>query len=119
MKKEEKKEDDMVEAYSFMEYDNLKDLIIAHHMNSENYKLMKLDFEKQVNDCLLLTDWDYVNEERKIKGLPKISNQTMKDAYIQNHLEEDKRKLLKAELDYKYTLDMVRFSLEYSFDAIR
>ena len=37
---------------------------------------------KKKAELILYTNWDKVNEERKEKGLPKISNQSMKEAYV-------------------------------------
>ena len=114
-----KKKEDDDSVFCFKEYDSLKELLLDHHHNSEKYKLAKLDYDKEVANCLFCTDWDYVNEERRNNGLPKITNQSMKDAYIEDHLKEDKRELVLLELAQKWTYELVRFAFEYSFEAIR
>ena len=65
--KEDKSYKDLVEDYiesckNYMEYNNLCNERKAH--------------------LILDTDWDKINEKRKDKGLSKISNQPMKDAYV-------------------------------------
>ena len=37
---------------------------------------------KKKAELILYTNWDKVNEERKEQGLPKISNQSMKESYV-------------------------------------
>ena len=66
-KKKSKSYEDLVEDYvksykDYMEYNNLCNERKAH--------------------LILDTDWNKVNERRKDKGLSKISNQSMKEAYI-------------------------------------
>lgn len=107
------------DTFSFKEYDNLKELIIDHHHNSRKYKLAKLEYDKKFHNKLLNTDWSMVNEKRKEEGLPKLGNQDMKEYYVESQLEDDKKSLLELELVSKFTYDLVKFALEYSFEAIK
>ena len=48
----------------------------------------KVDIDK--NTLLLETNWDKVNEERKAQGLTKISNESMRKAYIDQQILMEK-----------------------------
>ena len=100
--KEDKSYKDLVEDYiesckNYMEYNNLCNERKAH--------------------LILDTDWDKINERRKDKGLSKISNQPMKDAYVR--LDDVYRELLEMkdlyELKKNYNHYMVQGFLEGDF----
>ena len=62
----------------------------------------KVDIDK--NTLLLETNWDKVNEERKSQGLAKISNETMRKAYIDSQLVQEKRELNTLTVEYETLL---------------
>lgn len=54
-------------------------------------------YRKKKYELILNVDWNEVNEDRKNKNLPKISNQSQRDAYIGNLVMKEKEDLLRAE----------------------
>jgi len=62
----------------------------------------KVDIDK--NTLLLETNWDKVNEERKAQGLQKISNESMRKAYIDSQLVQEKRELNTLIVEYETLL---------------
>ena len=62
----------------------------------------KVDIDK--NTLLLETNWDNVNEERKSQGLAKISNESMRKAYIDSQLVQEKRELNTLTVEYETLL---------------
>lgn len=62
----------------------------------------KVDIDK--NTLLLETNWDNVNEERKAQGLAKISNESMRKAYIDSQLVQEKRNLNTLIVEYETLL---------------
>ena len=62
----------------------------------------KVDIDK--NTLLLETNWDNVNEERKAQGLAKISNESMRKAYIDSQLVQEKRELNTLVVEYETLL---------------
>ena len=62
----------------------------------------KVDIDK--NTLLLETNWDNVNEERKSQGLQKISNESMRKAYIDSQLVQEKRELNTLIVEYETLL---------------
>jgi hypothetical protein len=62
----------------------------------------KVDIDK--NTLLLETNWDNVNEERKSQGLAKISNESMRKAYIDSQLVQEKRELNTLIVEYETLL---------------
>ena len=62
----------------------------------------KVDIDK--NTLLLETNWDNVNEERKAQGLAKISNESMRKAYIDSQLVQEKRELNTLIVEYETLL---------------
>ena len=62
----------------------------------------KVDIDK--NTLLLETNWDKVNEERKAQGLTKITNESMRKAYIDSQLVQEKRELNTLIVEYETLL---------------
>ena len=60
---------------------------------------------------LLNTDWSSVNEAIKKENLPKISNQTMKDAYIAELLEDLTEEYNEMKMEYQYLHEIWKFKL--------
>lgn len=54
-------------------------------------------YRKKKYELILNVDWNEVNEDRASKNLPKISNQSQRDAYIGNLVMKEKEDLLRAE----------------------
>ena len=69
--------------------------------NLDNWK-QKVEIDK--NTLLLETNWDKVNEERKAQGLAKISNESMRKAYIDSQLVQEKRDLNTLTTEYEVLL---------------
>lgn len=54
-------------------------------------------YRKKKYELILNVDWNEVNGDRASKNLPKISNQSQRDAYIGNLVMKEKEDLLRAE----------------------
>ena len=67
----------------------------------KNLDTWKQTVEIDKNTLLLETNWDQVNEERKSQGLTKISNESMRKAYIDSQLVQEKRDLNTLIVEYE------------------
>ena len=67
----------------------------------KNLDTWKQTVEIDKNTLLLETNWDQVNEERKAQGLTKISNESMRKAYIDSQLVQEKRDLNTLIVEYE------------------
>ena len=67
-----------------------------------NYKLKKLDYNTKKANLWVTTNWNDINEKRAEEGLPKLSNQTMKEGYIDLLLEDLSREVTEAEVEYNF-----------------
>lgn len=90
----------------------------------KEYRRQKTELENKTNKLLLNTQWDKINEERKEKGLQKISNDTLRKAYIDEQLIEERKKLDKIEnrrkqLLRKYEIDLELFKYELQLSLIK
>lgn len=54
-------------------------------------------YRKKKYELTLNINWDEVNKDRLEKNLPKISNQSQRDAYIGNLTMKEKEDLLRAD----------------------
>lgn len=70
----------------------------------KNLDTWKQKVEIDKNTLLLETNWDNVNEERKAQGLAKISNESMRKAYIDSQLVQEKRELNTLTVEYETLL---------------
>ena len=70
----------------------------------KNLDTWKQKVEIDKNTLLLETNWDKLNEERKAQGLQKISNETMRKAYIDSQLVQEKRDLNTLIVEYEVLL---------------
>lgn len=68
----------------------------------ETYKFKKHDLEIRKANLWLNVNWNHVNNGREEIGLPKLSNQTMKEAYISSMLEDIRAEVIAAETEYNY-----------------
>lgn len=90
----------------------------------KEYRRQKTELENKTNKLLLNTQWDKINEERKEKGLQKISNDTLRKAYIDEQLTKERKKLDKIEnrrkqLLRKYEIDLELFKYELQVSLIK
>lgn len=69
--------------------------------NLDNWK-QKVEIDK--NTLLLETNWEEVNAQRKEQGLQKISNESMRKAYIDSQLVQEKRNLNTLIVEYETLL---------------
>ena len=83
------------------------------------YRKEEQIYVNEYNKILLNTDWDKINDERKDKGLPKLSNQSMKEAYIQDKLKQFNEDVLEYKLQYNQLLRMYEMMRKYSLDILR
>ena len=90
----------------------------------KEYRRQKTELENKTNKLLLNTQWDKINEERKEKGLQKISNDTLRKAYIDEQLINERKNLDKIEsrrkqLLRKYEIDLELFKYELQVSLIK
>ena len=116
---EEKIMEDFEETNCLKTIDNTKDLVYALAKAENDYKYEKFETEQKYYKKLLNTDWDKINEERKEKGLSKLSNQDMKKAYIMTEMKGDYANLLDSELTYNELRRLYDISMKFSFDIFR
>lgn len=67
-----------------------------------NYKLKKLDYNTKKANLWVTTNWNDINEKRAEEGLPPLSNQTMKEGYINLLLKDYDREVTEAEIQYNF-----------------
>ena len=67
----------------------------------KNLDTWKQKVEIDKNTLLLETNWDKLNEERKAQGLTKISNESMRKAWIDSQLVQEKRDLNTLIVEYE------------------
>ena len=89
-------------------------------IRAENrYKVKKFYNEMDYYEMLLTEDWDTVNEERKEKGLPKLSNQDMKKAYIKHKMMDDYDEEKYLELEYLRFQKMYDVAIKLGLETFR
>lgn len=93
----------------------LHSLINAEH----EYLIKKFYNEMDYYESMLTTDWDTINEERKEKGLPKLSNQDMKKAHIKYMMMVDYDEELYLELEYLRLQKMYETAKKFGFEMIK
>lgn len=100
-------------------FSNILELISCIGFAEKNLKKAKANYEKEYNQFLLYTDWNLINEDRKKQNLPKLSNQDMKNAYINEKLKSQKQFLLECEMIFNDLKRKYDVALKYSFEVIR
>ena len=65
-------------------------LIKEIEISKNKLNTLKQGLEVDKNTLLLETNWDKVNDERKEQGLQKISNESMRKAYIDQQILMEK-----------------------------
>ena len=79
----------------------LSEEIYASRKNLDNYK-QRISIDKAT--LLLETNWDKINDERKAQGLQKISNESMRKAYIDSQLVQETLTLNTLTNEHEYLL---------------
>ena len=85
----------------------------------EDYYIADRLYLKEYNNHLLTIDWDKINDERTEKGLTKLSNKEMKDAYIESLLIDYKGERDMCKLTYHRLNRMYEMMRKYSLDVLR
>lgn len=87
----------------------------------KEYRRQKTELENKTSKLLLNTEWDKINEERKEKGLQKISNDTLRGAYINEQLIKERKNLNKIKnrrtqllREYEVELELFKYELQVS-----
>lgn len=81
--------------------------------NTEHhYRKLKVKYASMKNSKLLSCNWDEINAKRVDEGLPKLTNQTMKDAYIDSLLEDRYEELVEAQVNYHYYNNVLKAKME-------
>lgn len=81
---------------------NLK--LSALNVIEAEYKQFRLHNQLQQAQFLLSVNWTEINSERTEVGLPKISNDTTRKAYLREKFFKDNEKELSLELRYNTAL---------------
>lgn len=104
------------------DFDNMT-VDVFLNKNSEYYnKYLEYNREciQKKAELTLMTDWNKVNMEREEQGLPKITNQSMRDNYV--HLDELYCKLQEArdyyDVMWKYTNNVIKCYLKIDKEDI-
>lgn len=79
-------------------------MIEALNHAETDFKLYKLNLKLEKANFLLSVDWKAINSEREEIGLPKISNEKQRSAYIDTKFSDKDLKLLEKELKYNQIL---------------
>lgn len=66
------------------------------------YRMKKYELKHMKADFLLNVDWKAINSERESIGLPELTNEKGRNAYIDNMFKDDELSLIKKELAYKH-----------------
>lgn len=74
--------------------------ILALNIVEAEYKQFRLHNQWQQARFLLDVNWNEINEERAELGLPKISNDATRKAYLRDKFFKDNEKELALELKY-------------------
>lgn len=75
-------------------------LMTALNLAESEYKLYRFQNQLQQAQFLLTVDWKKINDERVEMGLPKISNESQRSAYIKDKYATDNEEELSLELKY-------------------
>lgn len=87
-----------------------EDLDLAYEVAESKYllDLSKLQLKLEEDKMFIETDWDKVNAERQEQGLPKLSSDPKKKAYIEQSYQECHQGLI----DLTYEYNKVRFKYD-------
>ena len=99
--------------------DSMKELVEKLYNAEYDYKTQKALNKVARNDKLIGTDWNSINDERKEYGVPKLSNQDMKNAYIESLLSKDLEDELNKELEYNRLRRIYEVSMKYNLEVLK
>lgn len=98
---ENKNNEDVFEKIGAKEAPSSKIMFLVGLDRAESqYFEKKLKYKVHKALLTLSINWDDVNSSRESKGLPKIKNETQRNAFIDLELEDEKTELLEYELRY-------------------
>lgn len=80
--------------------ERVENFLLSLTEKQEDYLLEKQALETEKAELILNTNWDELNKERKEKGLPKISNESSRNAYISLQLADNIAKFNEVKLEY-------------------
>lgn len=78
--------------------------LAALNMIEAEYKQFKLFNQLQQAQFLLTVNWNMINDERLELGLPKITNDATRKAFLRDKFYNDNEKELGLELKYNAAL---------------
>jgi len=85
---------------NLIEEERVRVFLLSLTEKQEDYLLEKQALETEKAELILNTNWDELNKERKEKGLPKISNESSRNAYISLQLADNIAKFNEVKLEY-------------------
>lgn len=85
----------------------------------KRYRKSKLEFDQEFNRKLVTLNWDLINEERKVEGMPKLGSKEMREAFARELLQEKEMEYIDAKIEYHHCYRMYEMALKYSFEILR
>ena len=85
-------------------FNNIEELIQEVSMKELAYNTARLKRKKQEASCKLEADWKFINTLREEDDLPKITNQSQRDAYIENQIIDLREEEANAQAEYNHVL---------------
>jgi hypothetical protein len=85
---------------NLIEEERVRVFLLSLTEKQEDYLLEKQALETEKAELILNTNWDELNKERKEQGLPKISNESSRNAYISLQLADNIAKFNEVKLEY-------------------
>ena len=106
----------VVDDEKFDDIVNIKSLMNSLIRAENRYMVKKFYNEMDYCEMMLTEDWDTVNKERAEQGLPKLSNQDMKKAYIKYKMMEEYDEEKYLELEYLRFQRMYDVAMRIGFE---
>ena len=107
------------DAKDINEIVDMKSLLYLLIDAESKYKTKKFFNDMDYNEHMSTIDWDTVNSERMENGLPKLTNQDMKKAYIKTIMHEDYREELYEEMKYDKYRRMYEVAIKIGFEMVK
>lgn len=85
---------------NLIEEERVRVFLLSLTEKQEEYLKEKQALETEKAKLILYTDWEDMNKERKERGLPKISNESSRQAYISLQLADNIAKFNETKLEY-------------------
>lgn len=98
---------------------DMKSLLYSLISAEGKYKAKKFANDMEYNEHMASIDWDTINAERREEGLPKLSNQDMKKAYIKVKMNENYREELYLEREYDKYRRMYEVAIKIGFEMVK